>query len=97
MLELLEQLVETWEYKEISAIKQPLWVIKFVLYWSTKGKCAQLHHWTGFKRDVHDHRYDLNLQLADLIVWEYKKLYFFDDINYLDDSIQAKNLDNKKT
>lgn len=40
---------------------------------------------------------DLNLQLADLIVWEYKKLYFFDDVNHLEDGLLSKNLGNKKT
>lgn len=40
---------------------------------------------------------DLNLQLADIIVWEYKKLYFFDDVNNLEHFLEMKNLDNKKT
>jgi len=34
----------------------------------------------------------LSLQFADLIVWEYKKLYFFDDVNFLEEYILTKNL-----
>ncbi len=40
---------------------------------------------------------NLSLQLADLIVWEYKKLYFFRDVKILSDFIHKKDLYNKKT
>lgn len=36
------------------------------------------------------------LQLADLIVWDYKKLFFFDDIDHLEDSIDKKDIRHKK-
>ena len=45
---------------------------------------------------IHNSKKYLSLQLSDLIVWEYKKLYFFDDINILEDYISKKDI-NKKT
>jgi len=45
---------------------------------------------------IHNSKKYLSLQLSDLIVWEYKKLYFFDDIDYIEDFILKKDI-NKKT
>ncbi len=38
----------------------------------------------------------LSLQLADIIVWEYKKLYFFEWVNNLDDFIMKKDINKQK-
>ena len=45
---------------------------------------------------IHNSKKYLSLQLSDLIVWEYKKLYFFNDIDYIEDFISRKDI-NKKT
>ncbi|MDQ7009732.1 MAG: DUF3800 domain-containing protein [Candidatus Gracilibacteria bacterium] len=45
---------------------------------------------------IHNSKKYLSLQLSDLIVGEYKKLYFFDDVTFLEDYIYKKDI-NKKT
>ncbi|MDQ7023089.1 MAG: hypothetical protein Q9M97_06205 [Candidatus Gracilibacteria bacterium] len=39
---------------------------------------------------IHNSKKYLSLQLSDLIVGEYKKLYFFDDVTFLEDYIYKK-------
>ena len=46
---------------------------------------------------IHNSKKYLSLQLADLIVWEYKKYYLYDDVNELEDFIFTKDFKNKKT
>jgi len=53
--------------------------------------------WIKSEFKIHNSKKYLSLQLADLIVWEYKKLYFFDDINILEDFLLKKDINNKKT
>lgn len=47
--------------------------------------------WFSSEFKIHNSQKYLSLQLADLIVWEYKKLYFFDDVKSLDDYLLEKN------
>ena len=44
---------------------------------------------------IHNSKKYLSLQLSDLIVWEYKKLYFFNDIDYIEDFISRKDINKK--
>ena len=46
---------------------------------------------------IHNSKKYLGLQLADLIVWEYRNFYFYDDIDNLDDFILKKDFKQQKT
>ncbi|MDA9129209.1 DUF3800 domain-containing protein [Candidatus Gracilibacteria bacterium] len=48
------------------------------------------------KVEIHNSKKFLSLQLADLLVSKYKELYFFDEVNELDDMVLYKNLIHKK-
>jgi len=53
--------------------------------------------WIKVDFKIHNSKKYLGLQLADLIVWDYRKLYLYNDITQLSSIFVNKKLKNKKT
>jgi hypothetical protein len=55
------------------------------------------HFWIKSNFKIHNSKKYTSLQLADLITWDYRKLYLYNDINKLSEIFLKKEFKNKKT